>query len=158
MLSLPLFLLVPAYLAAASPIVPQGQAPQIRNVNAAVIPLTHPVYHRFSSRDGKRKTFDAAAAKKEKEGIQRKHGNHSRKRAVAEKQNEKEANNDAQRGKNDMKSDAAQKGKDGKKSNDAQKGKNDAQKGKNDAQKGNEDTKKKGQDDYASQNGKDDMK
>ncbi|KAG8919744.1 hypothetical protein FRC01_001140 [Tulasnella sp. 417] len=158
MLSLPLFLLVPAYLATASPIVPQGQAPEPRNVNAAVVPLTHPVYHRFSTRAGERKIFNVAAAKKEKEDIQRKHGKHSRKRAVAEKQKEKEANNDAaaQRGKNDIKNDAAQKAKDGKKTNDSQKGKNDAQKGKNDAtKKGKDDATKKGKDD-ATKKGKDD--
>lgn len=160
MLSLPLFLLVPAYFATASPIVPQGQAPEAINVNAAVVPLDHPVYHRFSTRAGKRKIFDAAAAKKEKEDIQRKHGTHLRKRALAERQKEKQANNDAaQRGKNAMKDDSAQKGKDDTKKkaqDDAnRKAQDDARtKGKGDYssnannQKGKDDTKKKGQDDW----------
>ncbi|KAG9023896.1 hypothetical protein FS837_005590, partial [Tulasnella sp. UAMH 9824] len=153
MLSLPLFLLVPAYFATASPIVGQGQAPEAINVNAAVVPLDHPVYHRFSTRAGKRKIFDAAAAKKEREDVQRKHGTHLRKRAMAERQKEKQANNDAaaHRGKNAMKDDSSQKGKVGNNSNDAQKGKDDTKK------KAQDDAKKKAQDD-AKKKAQDDAK
>ncbi|KAG8942477.1 Type I transmembrane sorting receptor [Tulasnella sp. 424] len=156
MLSLPLFLLVPAYLAAASPIAPQGQAPQPRTPNVAVIPLTNPVYHRFNARAGKTKSFNAAAALQEKEAVKKKHGKYHSKRGLAQKQNENDGA--TRKGKDTVKNDAAQKGNDDRKGNDRQKEKDNTKA--NNAQKGNQDT-KKGKDDSknnAAQKGQDDTR
>ncbi|KAG9013427.1 hypothetical protein FRB90_006073 [Tulasnella sp. 427] len=136
MLSLPFFLLVPAYLAVASPIVDtQGPAPEPRDtVNAAVIPLSHPVYHRFNARSGTPKSFNAAAAKKERDAVKKKHGSHrlhqSKRDVIEPRQRKTDGLNAGQKSKDD--DGKKTQGNDGKKTNKDQKSGNSVDGKKND--------------------------
>ncbi|KAG9013107.1 hypothetical protein FRB90_006246 [Tulasnella sp. 427] len=136
MLSLPFFLLVPAYLAVASPIVDtQGPAPEPRDtLNAAVIPLSHPVYHRFNARSGTPKSFNAAAAKKERDAVKKKHGSHrlhqSKRDVIEPRQRKTDGLNAGQKSKDD--DGRKTQGTDGKKTNKDQKSGNSVDGKKND--------------------------